>query len=93
MKAVQCVCVCVCVCIYIYIYIYIYISNYAQQVNEINGNGSCQVSCTVPYSCPWRQALQCSHTRHLRSVVVISELPLSSRDMVTFRRSVGQNAP
>jgi hypothetical protein len=50
------------------------------------------VRCHVPYGCSWRQALQCSHTRHLRSLVVVSELPLSSRDMVTFRRSVGQNA-
>jgi hypothetical protein len=49
--------------------------------------------CHVPYSCSWRQALQCSHTRHLRSLVVISKLPLSTRDMLTFRRSVGQNAP
>jgi len=49
---------------------------------------SCVMYCTLQF--PWRQALQCSHIRRLRSLGVISELPLSSRDVVTLGAPLGR---
>ena len=48
------------------------------------------VRCRVPYSWSYRQALQCSYTRYWRSSGVISELSLSSRDVVKLGAPLGR---
>jgi hypothetical protein len=58
-------------------------------VNEINGNGSWQVSSTSQWLLETGVTVF-THTRHLRSTGVVSELPPSSRDLVTSGAPFGR---